>query len=205
MLGRQGQATSSATRSVRSGHGIFNRIAVVSIAAFLLAACQVPQGGTHGSQARLNPALPPDSGVPQASAAPSPGIQSTLAQPGAVQPAVVKLSPTDRAAPAALIPAATRGDATIGSAHLTGDPKELVGLDNMAVRHALGDPLWIRKEQPAQVWQYATADCIVDLYLYEENGGLKVTFIEARSHKAEAEPTARCLKSLLERPTASAN
>jgi hypothetical protein len=32
-----------------------------------------------------------------------------------------------------------------------------------------------------------------------------VTFVEARSHKAEAEPTARCLKSLLERPTASAN
>jgi hypothetical protein len=158
----------------------------------LLAACQIPQGGTHRSQADLQPqVMPPSSGV----------VQSP-----SVQPAVVQIDPTTHTASATIIAAVTQSDAAIGTAaHLTGDPKELVGLDNMAVRRALGDPVWIRKEQPAQVWQYATADCIVDLYLYDENGALKVTFVEARSHKAEAEPTARCLKSLLERPTAQAN
>ena len=88
--------------------------------------------------------------------------------------------------------------------HLTGDPKELVGLDHAVVRRALGDPMYIRNELPAQVWQYATGDCIVDLYLYKQNGALTVTYVEARSHTAESAPTARCLKSLLERPTASA-
>jgi hypothetical protein len=89
--------------------------------------------------------------------------------------------------------------------HLTGDPNELVGLDNITVRRALGDPLRIRNEQPAQVWQYSTGDCIVDLYLYKQAGAMTVTYVEARSHTAQSEPTARCLKSLLERPTASAS
>jgi hypothetical protein len=89
-------------------------------------------------------------------------------------------------------------------ARLTGDPKELVGLDHAVVRRALGDPLHIRNETPAQVWQYATGDCIVDLYLYDQDGAWTVTYVEARSHSAESAPTSRCLKSLLERPTASA-
>jgi hypothetical protein len=51
-----------------------------------------------------------------------------------------------------------------------------------------------------------TGDCVVDLYLYDDDSGaLKVTYVEARSRTAEQTPTARCLKSLLERPTASAN
>ena len=91
------------------------------------------------------------------------------------------------------------------SLHLSGDPKELVGLDHTVVRRALGDPLHIRNEMPAQVWQYATGDCIVDLYLYDQHGAWTVTYVEARSHTAESAPTARCLKSLLERPTASAD
>ncbi len=88
--------------------------------------------------------------------------------------------------------------------HLSGDPKELVGLDHTVVRRALGDPQHIRNELPAQVWQYATGDCIVDLYLYDQDGIWTVTYVEARSHTAESAPTARCLRSLLERPTASA-
>jgi hypothetical protein len=192
MLGRQGQAKFSRIRSDRSGLRTASPIAGAAIATLLLAACQIPQSGTHRSQADPQlQAMPPSSGV----------VQSP-----SVQPAVVQINPTTHTASATIIAAVTQSDAAIGTAaHLTGDPKELVGLDNMAVRRALGDPVWIRKEQPAQVWQYATADCVVDLYLYDENGALKVTFVEARSHKAEAEPTARCLKSLLERPTAQAN
>ena len=56
----------------------------------------------------------------------------------------------------------------------------------------------------AQVWQYVTGGCVVDLYLYKQDGGLKVTDVEARSRTAESAPTGRRLKSLLERPTASA-
>jgi hypothetical protein len=150
----------------------------------LLAACQVPHAGTLG---RSNPTAPakPIAAIAQKNVAPA------MASP---QPVIA-------------IAAATQNDsAAIGPAlRLTGEPKELIGLDHATVRRALGDPLRIRKEQPAQVWQYATGDCVVDLYFYMLDGALKVTFVEARSHSAEAEPTGRCLKSLLERPTAQAD
>jgi hypothetical protein len=211
MLGRQGTAISLKTRSMRSGLETVSRIAIVSLAAVFLTACQIPRNG-HQSQAELNvETMPPGSGVVQSrpiqsQPMQSQPMQSQPMQSSAVQPAVVRIAPSARATSPNIIAAATQSDTVIGpAARLTGDPKELLGLDYAAVLRALGDPLWVRKEQPAEVWQYATADCIVDLYLYDEGGALKVTFVEARSHKAEAEPTARCLKSLLERPTASAN
>jgi len=167
------------TRHVgQSGHstGAVLGSATVLLAALLLAGCQVPQV----PQSRLK-------ATDTAAAA-----QSTAAKAKAVQleatPAVahdaINIAPGPR---------------------LTGDPNELLGLDHAAVRRALGDPARIRNEEPAQVWQYVTGDCVVDLYLYSRSGGLKVTYVEARSHTAESAPTSRCLKSLLERPTASAD
>jgi hypothetical protein len=124
---------------------------------------------------------------------------------GASEP--TKPTTVPKQTPLAATPAVAHGD-TIAptAARLTGDPNELLGLDHSAVRRVLGKPAQVRNEFTAQVWQYVTGDCVVDLYLYQaEGGGLKVTYVEARSHTAETAPTGRCLKSLLERPTASAN
>jgi hypothetical protein len=108
--------------------------------------------------------------------------------------------------PLATTPAVADGDSIIPTAaRLTGDPRELLGLDHTALRRVLGKPAQMRDELTVQVWQYVTGDCVVDLYLYDQDGGLKVTYVEARSRTAEPTPTGRCLKSLLERPTASAN
>lgn len=149
--------------------------------AMLVAGCQVPPARLAAAAAK------PPSAASSAQANPAP----------TVAPKSVVLAAT---------PAAAQVDADNGPAlRLTGDPKELVGLDHAAIRRALGDPVRIRNDRPAQVWQYATGDCIVDLYLYSSNGVMKVTFVEARSHTAETAPAARCLKSLLERPTASAD
>jgi hypothetical protein len=148
-------------------------------AALVLGACQVPQAA-H-SQALH-------------SAAQSQAPQSASTSSSAPQPTLFAAMPVASHDVPAIAPAA----------RLSGDPKELVGLDHAVVRRALGNPTHIRSELPAQVWQYATGDCIVDLYLYDQDGAWTVTYVEARSHTAESAPTARCLKSLLERPTASA-
>jgi hypothetical protein len=148
-------------------------------AALLLAGCQVPQ--TH-----LN-----------AAAAPSPAPQA--------QPQLTSSPSKPKPVPLVATPAVAHGGLDVApNTRLSGDPKELLGLDHAAVRRALGDPTRIRSEDPAQVWQYVNGDCVVDLYLYAESGALKVTYVEARSHTAEQAPTGRCLKLLLERPTASA-
>ena len=182
----------SATRWNRLIGRPATRFAVLSAVALGLAACQVPQPGVHGSKA--------------ASAVQSPFGKPITAQPAISQPAVSQApKPTMLAAtPAVAHPADTALSPIAPVSRLSGDPKELVGLDHTVVRRALGDPLRIRSDLPAQVWQYATGDCIVDLYLYNQGGSWTVTYVEARSHTAETAPTARCLKSLLERPTASA-
>jgi hypothetical protein len=144
-------------------------------ASLLLAACQVPQA------ARV--------------AAPAP-IENAEAAGSALAPKPALLAAT---------PAVAHGATIAPTARLSGDPEELIGLDNSAIRRVLGTPAQVRHEFTAQVWQYVTGDCVVDLYLYnKDGGGLKVTYVEARSRSAEPTPTDRCLKSLLERPTASA-
>ena len=162
----------------------------LTAAAFILTACQVPASQTQATKSAPRPTV--------AQNQPSPAFCFFSF-------ALVSLPVMLAATPAVAHGLDGAIPARAPIAHLTGAPKELVGLGHAVVRRALGDPAHIRTEAPAQVWQYATGDCIVDLYLYDQDGAWTVTYVEARSHTAETAPTARCLKSLLERPTASAD
>jgi hypothetical protein len=176
MLGLRGTLSLGACRSRFADSGA---AAIVSLsAALLLGACQVPQ---H-KLATASPASSPQTHTTDQS------------------------KPAPKPTPLATTPAVAHGDTILPTAaRLSGDPKELIGLDHAALRRVLGKPAQTRNEWTAQVWQYVTGDCVVDLYLYDdEAGAMKVTYVEARSRTAEPTPTGRCLKSLLERPTASA-
>jgi hypothetical protein len=178
MLGRRQSKAKGADRSDQAvGAGIPALYLVVLPLALIVSACQAPQTGLGAK------ASPSSQNLTGNAAQPIPAKTIPLAATPAVAHDAVNLAPVSR---------------------LTGDPQELLGLDHTAVRRALGEPNRIRSEDPAQVWQYVTGDCIVDLYLYSQSTGLKVTYVEARSHSAESAPTGRCLKLLLERPTASA-
>jgi hypothetical protein len=159
-------------------------ILITGAAALLLAACQMPPHAVKTA----NTAAPAQSET----------LQSSKAE--AAKPTIAPMS-----TPLAATPAVAHGETILPTAaRLSGDPKELVGLDHTALRRVLGKPAQMRNELTAQVWQYVTGDCVIDLYLYDRDGALKVTYVEARSRTAEPTPTTRCLKSLLERPTASA-
>jgi hypothetical protein len=45
-------------------------------------------------------------------------------------------------------------------------PDELVGLNPAQVTELLGNPGLVRRDAPAQIWQYRGPDCVLDLYLY---------------------------------------
>jgi hypothetical protein len=75
----------------------------------------------------------------------------------------------------------------------------LVGLDPGAVHDLLGTPLRSRRDSPAEVWQYLSEACVVDLFLYEEAGGYRVTFYEARTIAGEDTQPAPCLAALRSR------
>ena len=86
------------------------------------------------------------------------------------------------------------------SGSTTTDPvhsASIMGLDGGAVRKLLGEPGLIRRETPAEVWQYKTASCVLDVVLYEQDSGSRVVYTEARTPAAEPTAADPCLSDLL--------
>lgn len=69
----------------------------------------------------------------------------------------------------------------------------IMGLDRGAVRKLLGEPRLIRHDAPAEVWQYQTASCVLDLVLYKQANKSRVVYAEARTPAAVPTPTDGCL------------
>jgi len=93
--------------------------------------------------------------------------------------------------------------------------EQLVGMSAEQITRLLGRPHRSRSEAPAQVWQYAAANCVMFVFLYE--GGpapsgrraasahdWRVQYIEALSlNDAKPVPTAECLSGLIGRRPAA--
>lgn len=77
------------------------------------------------------------------------------------------------------------------------DPQQLYGLGPLALDGLLGQPNLIRIEAPARIWQYRSQSCVLDIFLYEEAGGPRVTYIEARDGEAQVVEARDCLNELL--------
>ena len=60
--------------------------------------------------------------------------------------------------------AVTPPDQAVASRHPK--PEELVGLKPEEVKQILGSPALVRHDSPAQIWQYRSRDCVLDLFLY---------------------------------------
>jgi hypothetical protein len=73
----------------------------------------------------------------------------------------------------------------------------ILGLDGGAVRKLLGEPGLIRREEPAEVWQYRTASCVLDVVLYDQASGPRVVYTEARTPTAEPTQADPCLSDVL--------
>ena len=62
------------------------------------------------------------------------------------------------------------------------DPRALIGMASTGLTELLGAPLLLRRDAPAEIWQYGTADCVLDLTLYpDENQVLSVRYMESRA------------------------
>ena len=77
------------------------------------------------------------------------------------------------------------------------DPERLLGLRPDALSDLLGRPELIRREDPAQIWQYRGADCVFDVILYQDAGGSSVTYVEARDGDGDRTEPRPCLNQLL--------
>ncbi len=77
------------------------------------------------------------------------------------------------------------------------DPARLMGLDRAGLAEMLGDPELTRREPPAEIWQYRGGSCVFDIFLYEEAGQQRVTYLEARDGAARRVGARGCLNQLL--------
>ena len=84
-----------------------------------------------------------------------------------------------------------------GAAALDEDPERLIGLGSQGLYTLLGEPELIRRESPAQVWQYQGAACVFDVVLYRRDGVESVTYVEARDDQGNKTAARFCFNELL--------
>lgn len=81
----------------------------------------------------------------------------------------------------------------------TADPRVLVGLTGAEVADLLGRPGFVRRDAPAEIWQYRGGDCVLDVFLYTEPGGARVQHVELRARQLTQSTTTACFAGLLGR------
>jgi outer membrane biosynthesis protein TonB len=71
---------------------------------------------------------------------------------------------------------------------LDDDPAQLIGMGTASLAAVLGAPAQIRRESPANIWQYLAEGCVLDVVLYPEKGIDRVNYVEARAKGLEKMP-----------------
>jgi hypothetical protein len=78
-----------------------------------------------------------------------------------------------------------------------GAPPKVLGLKPHDVQELLGMPKLVRRDDPAEVWQYRSGACVLDVFLYpEETGAQQVRYLEARTVAAEPARTDECVNDI---------
>ena len=78
-----------------------------------------------------------------------------------------------------------------------GAPPKVLGLKPHDVQELLGMPKLVRRDDPAEVWQYRSDACVLDVFLYpEETGAQQVRYLEARTVAAEPARTDECVNDI---------
>jgi hypothetical protein len=76
------------------------------------------------------------------------------------------------------------------------DVRELIGLQGHELQARLGDPSLRRRDAPAEIWQYRSTLCVLDVFLYRDGTAMRVTTAEVRPRDGRELPAGTCLSSL---------
>lgn len=78
-------------------------------------------------------------------------------------------------------------------------PERLAGLTASDLSALLGPPGFVRRDPPAEVWQYGTESCMLDLFLYADGAGQppKVSYFEFRGRSVSGIAPGQCYQELL--------
>jgi len=76
------------------------------------------------------------------------------------------------------------------------------GLAPAQVAALIGNPDLRRVDPPAEVWQYRSADCVLELYFYDSGNSTRVVYAETRSRTPRRGPDAVSCREGFGPPTA---
>ena len=83
------------------------------------------------------------------------------------------------------------------------DPDTLIGLDRPGVRALLGQPSFVRREKPMELWRYRHGGCALALFLYADRAGdedsFRVRHVESWAPGGEQTPPRACLNAVAQR------
>ena len=159
-------------RRASSRRAAATRLFLLAIATFLPAACATTID---------RPSAPAEAAAQPASR----GAVAAQAVAADVQPSA------DAGAPIL----ATAGSATTVAVAL--DLERLHGLSVDDLRTMLGTPDFRRHDAAAEIWQYRGGGCILDLFLYRETGGYRVSYAETRDAGLLRGAPAGCLSTVV--------
>ena len=73
-----------------------------------------------------------------------------------------------------------------------------MGLQARELEEFLGTPKLVRHDAPAEVWQYRSTACVLDVFLYQDKPtvGIRVKYAEARTIAAEPAQTDECVSAI---------
>lgn len=77
------------------------------------------------------------------------------------------------------------------------DPQRLVGLGPASIAERLGSPAFVRRDGPAEVWQYAADACVLDVFLYRDGNAFKVSYVTLRGRGAADLSRRACYAGML--------
>ena len=85
------------------------------------------------------------------------------------------------------------------------DPAALLGMARADVAALLGPPNILRRDPPAEMWQYQNEACVVHVFLFvaKAEAGYRVRHVEVRDRRSDAAP-AGCYDGLISAPTRDA-
>jgi hypothetical protein len=79
------------------------------------------------------------------------------------------------------------------------NPDRLMGMDTGDLTQVLGSPRFVRRDASAQLWRYRSASCVLDLFLYRNEGRPEylVSHVEARASGGGNAEKRECFGALL--------
>ncbi|MEX2615286.1 MAG: hypothetical protein WD767_04245 [Alphaproteobacteria bacterium] len=124
--------------------------------------------------------------------------------PNAAAPAitVAPLSPSlDARRPNPVPSPATRQQASVPpepvAEPVNDDPRQLLRLSGKTVAALLGPASYVRRDGTAEIWQYRAAQCVLDVFLFQDSSGLSVAHVDLRERADGTIPARRCFGDLL--------